>query len=133
MEEFITNYLEKNYVFSLSTMISYKLLDKFDNSEVGLRIVMKTLQNLFNIDEDTLYPIWEKWSEKKAIELNNKITDFRYKIYEATGYNVELTIEDMNKLLYGQPDDMFDSTLYDYSTPKSAVSAETNRSGKRCE
>ena len=81
--------------------------------------------SIFNIDDETLFPIWEKWSESKAIEVNNRITDFRYKIYEATGYNVELSLEDMNKILYESPDDVFDSTQYDYSLPKRAIPSES--------
>ena len=125
MEQMITKYLENNYIFTLSTLVSYKLVDKFDGSEVGLRSVMQTIMSIFNIDEDTLFPIWEKWSESKAIEVNNRITDFRYKIYEATGYNVELSLEDMNKILYESPDDVFDSTKYDYSLPKRAITSES--------
>ena len=45
MEELIVKYLETNYNFSLSTLISYKLVDKFDNSEVGLRSVIGNLKN----------------------------------------------------------------------------------------
>jgi hypothetical protein len=127
MEELIVKYLETNYNFSLSTLISYKLVDKFDNSEVGLKSVIGNLKNLFNVDDDTLTPIWEKWSETKAIEINNRITDFRYKVYETTGYNVELSLEDMNKILYGSPDNVFNSTQYDYSLPKSAIEGRSKK------
>ena len=121
MDDLIIKYLENNYIFTLSTLVSYKLVDKFDGSEVGLRSVLSTLKDVFNIDDNTLLPIWEKWSESKAIEVNNRITDFRYKVYEATGYNVELSLEDMNKVLYESPDNEFNSTQYDYSLPRHAV------------
>jgi hypothetical protein len=121
MEQMVIKYLENNYHFTLSTLVSYRLVDKFDGSEVGLRSVMQTIMSIFNIDDEALFPIWEKWSENKAIEVNNRITDFRYKIYEATGYNVELSLEDMNKVLYSSPDEEFDSTQYDYSLPRHAI------------
>lgn len=71
MEQMVTKYLDNNYHFTLSTLVSYKLVDKFDGSEVGLKSVMRTVMSIFNIDYETLYPIWEKWSESKAIEVNN--------------------------------------------------------------
>ena len=126
MEQMVIKYLENNYHFTLSTLVSYKLVDKFDGSEVGLRSVMQTIMSIFNIDDETLFPIWEKWSENKAIEVNNRITDFRYKIYEATGYNVELSLEDMNKILYESPDNEFDSTQYDYSLPRHAIESKSH-------
>jgi hypothetical protein len=33
----------------------------------------------------------------------------------------ELSLEDMNKILYGSPDNVFNSTQYDYSLPQSAI------------
>ena len=70
MEQMVIKYLENNYHFTLSTLVSYKLVDKFDGSEVGLRSVMQTIMSIFNIDDETLFPLWEKWSENKAIEVN---------------------------------------------------------------
>lgn len=131
MEELIFKYLDSNYVFSLSTIISYKLVDKFNKTDIGVLNVMNTLKNVFDVDDDELYPIWEKWSQIKAVEINNKITDFRYKIYEATGYNVELTLEDMNKILNEKQDDVFESTLYDYSTPKAGLITTHGKSKTR--
>jgi hypothetical protein len=121
MEELVFKYLEANYIMTLSTMVSYKLVDRFDNSNISIVTVLRTINKLFDIEDEILIPIWEKWSGSKSNEINKRITDFRLKIYETTGYNVELTVEDMNKILYGSPDDVFNSTQYDYSMPKRAL------------
>jgi phage I-like protein len=79
--------------------VSYKLYDKIDNVEVGLKDAMASIRVIFDIDEDELMSIFDKWADEQAIILNNQIADIRYKLYEETGVELELTTKDLNNLM----------------------------------
>jgi hypothetical protein len=99
MNKIILKYLNKQYKFTLSTYVSYKLYDKIDNSEIGLKDVMASIRLIFDIDEDELMSIFDKWADEQAVILNNQIADIRYKLYEETGVELVLTTKDLNNLM----------------------------------
>lgn len=102
MKELILKYLDKNYKFTLSTYVSYNLYDKIDNKEARLVDVLDSLKLIFTIDNDKtdlLMDIFDIWADKKAIEIQNNITDLRYKLYEKTGIELQLTPADLNNML----------------------------------
>ncbi len=43
--------------------------------------------------------IFDVWADRKAIEIQNNITDLRYKLYEKTGVELQLTTADLNNML----------------------------------
>ena len=99
MEDIVINYLDKNYSFNLSTLYSYKLKDKHNGSDVYLTELWSDMEKIFNLSKEDFEKIWDKWADIKIIELNNRITDIRYKLYELNGTDYNLTSEDINQIL----------------------------------
>lgn len=99
MNEIIIKYLNKQYKFTLSTYVSYKLYDKVDEVDVPLKEAIQSIITIFGIDETVLMNIFDKWADEQATLLNNKIADIRYKLYEETGVDLELTTKDLNNLM----------------------------------
>ena len=99
MEEIVIKYLDKQYRFSLSTLSSYKLYDKINKSDVYLTSIWADMETVFGLSKEDFEPIWDKWAEAKILEINNKITDIRYKLYELNGSEVILTSLDLNRLI----------------------------------
>ncbi len=99
MEEIIIKYLDKQYMFSLSTLSSYKLYDKQNKGDVYLTTIWDDMETLFGITKEEFEPIWDKWADGKIIEINNRITEIRYKLYELNGADVQISAADMNILL----------------------------------
>lgn len=99
MEKIIMKYLDKQYSFSLSTLSSYKLYDKINKSDVYLTSIWSDMETVFGLSKEDFEPIWDKWAEAKILELNNKITDIRYKLYELNGSEVILSSLDLNRLI----------------------------------
>ncbi len=95
----ILNYLNRHYRFTISTYTSYKLYDKVDKREVPLKEALDSIKLIFNVKEEELFKIFDKWADEKAVDIQNKITDLRYKIYQETGLELELTTNDINKML----------------------------------
>jgi len=99
MKDIIVNYLNKQYKFTLSTYVSYKLYDKVDNIDVSLKEALSSIILIFGIEETELMSIFDVWADEQAKILNNKITDIRYKLFEKTGVELELTAKDLNELI----------------------------------
>jgi hypothetical protein len=57
------------------------------------------METVFGLSKEDFEPIWDKWAEAKILEINNKITDIRYKLYELNGSEVILTSLDLNRLI----------------------------------
>ena len=113
MEEIIIKYLNKQYQLTLSTYVSYKVLDKVDNLEVSLKQVIHNVILIFNIDEAEIIRIFDKWADNQATLLNNKIADIRYKLYEQTGVELQLTTNDLNQLVISKYPNI-DAVINDY-------------------
>ncbi len=99
MEEIVTRYLDKQYRFTLSTLSSYKLWDRNNRTNVYLTTIWGDMETIFGLSKEDFEPIWDKWAEAKILELNNRITDIRYQLYELNGCEVDVTSEDINKIL----------------------------------
>jgi len=99
MEEIILSYLDKQYRFSLSTLSSYKLYDRTNNIDVSVISIWNEMDTIFGITKEAFEPIWDKWADGKITEINNRITEIRYKLYELNGTDVEISAADINTLL----------------------------------
>lgn len=99
MDKIITNYLDKYYEFNLSTLSSYKLYDKINKIDVSVKSILYDMEKIFCVTEEIFEPIWDKWVDVKITQLNNRITDIRYKLYELNGTEIEITSKDINMLL----------------------------------
>jgi hypothetical protein len=99
MEEIITSYLDKQYRFSLSTLSSYKLYDRTNNIDVSVISIWDEMGTIFGITKEEFEPIWDKWADGKIIEINNRITEIRYKLYELNGSDIDISAADINILL----------------------------------
>jgi len=99
MEKIITSYLEKQYRFSLSTLSSYKLYDRTNNIDVSVLSIWDDMVTIFGITKEEFEPIWDKWADSKIIEINNRITEIRYKLYELNGSDIDISAADINILL----------------------------------
>lgn len=99
MEEIVTKYLDKQYRFTLSTLSSYKLWDRVKKESVYLTTIWADMETIFGLSKEAFEPIWDKWAEAKILELNNRITDIRYQLYELNGRDVEISAADINKIL----------------------------------
>ena len=99
MEEIVIKYLDKQYRFSLSTLSSYKLYDKINKSDVSVISIWDDMETVFGISKEDFEPIWDKWADGKIIEINNRITEIRYKLYELNGADVHISAADINVLL----------------------------------
>jgi hypothetical protein len=99
MKEIITKYLDKNYKFTLSSYISYHLVIKSNGEQIRPDDVYKTLSQIFGLSNEEIEPIYNAWGEAQAIKMENLITDIRYKIYEKTGFTLDLTVADLNRII----------------------------------
>ena len=91
MNNIIYNYLNKNYSFTSSTYVRYVLFDKIDKTEVRISDVFKVIIKIFEISIDEVNPIFDAWADKKAIEFNNRITDYKFAFYKKYGVEIEPT------------------------------------------
>lgn len=99
MKEIITKYLDKSYKMTLSSYVSYHLISKSDDKRIRPADVYKTLQDIFTVEQEELEKIYDTWAENQTIKINNRITDIRYKLYETTGVELQLTVFDLNRLI----------------------------------
>jgi hypothetical protein len=99
MKEIITKYLDANYRLSVASLKDYKLYNIRENKSETMIGVYKNLGVIFGIATEELADIFQPWVEKKAIELNNRITDIQFKIYKATGVEIKLTAEQLADLI----------------------------------
>jgi hypothetical protein len=99
MEELILNYLEKNYTFNLSTLSSYQLKDKVNGNHIYLTELFSNIYLIFGITSVEFESIWDKWANEKIIELNNRIVEIQYILYETNGNEFEITPEAINSII----------------------------------
>jgi len=99
MKEIIIKYLNTQYKFTLSTYVSYKLYDKLECRDVGLKEAINIIRKIFSIEDSELMPIFDCWADEQATIIQNKITDIRYNFYEKTGVELDLMPNDLNLLM----------------------------------
>lgn len=99
MKDIVIKHLNKQYSFTQSTYVTYVLYDKTDKVEVGLPSVFKSITKIFGISESELTEIFDVWADQKAIELSNRITEYKFAYYEK--YGVELPISEIKEQSIG--------------------------------
>ena len=70
-----------------------------NKKNVYLTTIWSDMETIFGLSKEAFEPIWDKWAEAKILELNNRITDIRYQLYELNGADIEIIMEDINKIL----------------------------------
>jgi len=95
MKEIVNKYLDKQYLFTPYTYVSYKLFNKETNTEVRIPTICKDLVKVFGIEGDNadLLEYFNLWLEAKATIMNNRITDFKYAYYQK--YGIEIPVGDI--------------------------------------
>lgn len=99
MKEIVLKYLDDTYKMTLSTYVSFKLMDKYKNEDVSLKEVFIQLEMIFNLTPDEQREIFDTWADKKSIELNNLIVSMQEKIYQLTGKTIQVSPDKMNGLI----------------------------------
>ena len=99
MDKLIYKYFEKNYRLTLSTYSSFKLYDRVNDTDIGLKTVLLSLEEMFSVPQDKIHEVFERWSDNQAILLNNRIVELQERLYVLTGKTITLTPNDFNKLL----------------------------------
>lgn len=99
MDKLIYKYFDKNYRLTLSTYSSFKLYDRVNDTDIGLKTVLLSLEEMFSVPQDKIHEIFEKWSDNQAILINNRIVELQERLYILTGKTITLTPNDLNKLL----------------------------------
>jgi len=95
----ILKYLTKNYRITLDGALNYTVFDVTSESEHQLIKVLVSLKKVFSIDEEVINDVLMEWVESEITKINNKITDIKYKIYQKTGLELELTHNDLVNLI----------------------------------
>ena len=99
MDKLIYKYFDKNYRLTLSTYSSFKLYDKVNDVDIGLKQVLLSMEEMFSISQDNIHEVFERWSDNQAILINNRIVELQERLYVLTGKTITLTPNDLNKLL----------------------------------
>ena len=99
MKEIVLKYLDDTYKMTLSTYVSFKLMDKYKNEDVSLKEVFTQLETIFSLTPDEQREIFDVWADKKSIELNNLVVSMQEKIYQLTGKTLQVSPDKMNGLI----------------------------------
>jgi hypothetical protein len=95
----ILKYLTKNYRITLDGALNYTVFDVTSESEQQLIKVLNSLKKVFSIDVEEINDVLMVWVEGEITKINNKITDIKYKIYQKTGLELELSHNDLVNLI----------------------------------
>lgn len=99
MKTIVIDYLNTNYKITLSSYVSYKIKDVFNNTEVSLKHVFDSLGLIFSLTDEEVREIFDTWVDIKATELNNLVVDIQTKIFLETGQTMRIDVETMNGLI----------------------------------
>ena len=99
MDNIIYKYFDKNYKLTISTYSSFKLYDRLNDTDIGLKTVLLSLEEMFSVTQDKILEVFERWSDNQAILLNNRIVEVQEQLYLLTGKTINLTPNEINKLL----------------------------------
>lgn len=99
MDKLIYKYFDKNYRLTLSTYSSFKLYDRVNDADIGLKTVLLSMEEMFSVPQDKIHEVFERWSDNQAILINNRIVELQERLYVLTGKTITLTPNDINKLL----------------------------------
>ena len=99
MDKLIYKYFNKNYRMTLSTYSSYKLYDKVSESDISLKTVLISMTEIFSVSQEEIHKVFEKWSDKESVIINNRIVELQEQLYIISGKSVVISPNDINKLL----------------------------------
>ena len=51
---------------------------------------MDEVVEIYSIDDDEFYDVWDKWVKLEFIKYDNHVTDLMFEIYSRTGVKVDL-------------------------------------------
>ena len=95
----ILKYLTKNYRITIDGLVNYTVFDVTSESEHQLTKVLISLKKVFSVDEEVINDVLMEWIEGETLKINNKISDIKYNIFEKTGLELELSRNDLVKLI----------------------------------
>lgn len=82
MDKLIYKYFNKNYRLTVSTYSSYKLYDKINDVDVGLKTVLLSMEKIFSLTQDKISEVFYKWSDEQSKLINNnRILELQGKLY----------------------------------------------------
>lgn len=99
MKTIVIEYLNTSYKITLSSYVSYKIKDIYNNTEVSLKHVFDSLGLIFSLTDEEVREIFDTWVDIKATELNNLVVDIQTKIFLETGQTMRIDVETMNGLI----------------------------------
>lgn len=99
MDNLIYKYFDKNYRLTLSTYSSFKLYDRVNNTDIGLKTVLLSLHEMFSVPQDKIHEVFEKWSDNQSILIKYRIIELQEQLDILTGKTIILTPNDVNRLL----------------------------------
>jgi hypothetical protein len=99
MDNLIYKYFDKNYRLTISTYSSYKLYDKVNDTDIGLKTILLSMEEIFSVSQDKIHEVFERWSDNQAIIINNRIVELQEQLYILTGKSITLSPNDINRLL----------------------------------
>jgi hypothetical protein len=98
MRELVIKHLNRNYHFSLSTMVSFFIKEKASGKQISLYGVIDIMKLVFDISHEEAYEIFDEWAEVQHTFINNRIVDLRYELY-SKGIDIEPNVNDINRTL----------------------------------
>ena len=98
MREFVIRHLNRNYHFSLSTMVSFFMKEKASGKQISLYGVIDIMKLVFDISHEEAYEIFDEWAEVQHTIINNRIVELRYELY-SKGIDTEPNVNDINRML----------------------------------
>jgi len=99
MKDLVIKYLNDNYKLTLSTYVSYYLIEILTGNNISLKEVLNQISLIFSLNDEEQSNFFNEWADIKAIELNNLIVDIQEKMYNLTGKTIDIHPRDMNGLI----------------------------------
>lgn len=99
MKDLVIKYLNDNYKLTLSTYVSYSVIEILTGNSISLKEVLNQISLIFSLNDEEQSNFFNEWADIKAIELNNLIVDIQEKMYNLTGKTIDIHPSDMNGII----------------------------------
>lgn len=57
------------------------------------------MTEIFSVSQEEIHKVFEKWSDKESVIINNRIVELQEQLYIISGKSVVISPNDINKLL----------------------------------
>lgn len=96
--DIVISYLKKRYYFIFDVQREFKIKSIETKKDIDLKYLFSLITDGFDLSEDELLFIFEKWAKNELTLLNNRIVDIQEKLHQ-NGYTVTLSTEQLNELI----------------------------------